>query len=68
MSIEGPGGRLELDPITGVGRWWIGAEQGRLALPPLAPEWDRQYDAFAEAIDRGAATTATLADAFTPWK
>jgi len=62
VSIEGPGGRLELNPSTGIGGWRIGAERGTLALPPLAPEWDRQYDAFAEAIDRGVAATATLAD------
>lgn len=62
VSIEGPAGRLELNPSTGIGSWWIGEEQGRLSLPPLAPEWERQYDAFAEAIDRGAAATATLAD------
>jgi hypothetical protein len=29
----------------------------------LAPEWQRQYDAFARAIERGAADCATVEDA-----
>jgi hypothetical protein len=29
----------------------------------LAPEWQRQYDAFARAIERGAADRATVEDA-----
>lgn len=62
VEIEGPGGRLELDPIRGVGRWRIEGKSSLLDLPPLAPEWDRQYDAFAAALDRGRAEVATIAD------
>jgi len=62
VTVEGPNGRLELNPVSGAGRWRINGEQGVLSLPPLAPEWDRQYNAFAEAIDRGYATEATIED------
>lgn len=62
VLIEGPRGRLELDPLTGAGRWEVAGDRGVLALPPLAPEWDRQYDAFAAAIARGSAEVSTIDD------
>ena len=62
VSIEGPRGRLDLDPVSGRGRWEIAGEGGTLALPPMAPEWDRQYDAFAAAIARGSAEVSTIED------
>ena len=62
VTIEGPNGRLALDLLSGVGHCWIEGDEKRLALPPMAPEWDRQYDAFVEAIDRGVATEATIED------
>lgn len=62
VEVEGPGGRLELDPTRGVGRWRIEEGSGALTPPPLAPEWDRQYDAFASAVDRGRAEVATAED------
>jgi len=63
-SIEGPHGRLVLDLRSGLGHCEIAGNEKRLALPPMAPEWDRQYDTFAEAIDRGVATEATIDDGF----
>lgn len=63
IAIEGPNGYLELNPSTGVGLWQIAGEARSFALRPLAPEWDRQYDAFADAIDRGRAEVATVEDA-----
>jgi predicted dehydrogenase len=62
VTIEGPNGRLDLDLLSGAGEWQIGGDVKRLSLPPMAPEWDRQYDAFAAAIDRGVATEATIED------
>lgn len=62
VTIEGPNGRLELDLLSGTGRCRIDRDEKRLALPPMAPEWDRQYDAFVEAIDRGVAAEATIED------
>lgn len=62
VSIEGPRGFLELDPVAGVGRWQAEDDRGALAPRPLAPEWDRQYDAFAEAIARGVAEVSTVDD------
>jgi predicted dehydrogenase len=62
VAIEGPNGYLELDPSSGTGHCRIGGESATLALPPIAPEWDRQYDAFAEAIERGRAEVATVED------
>lgn len=62
VTIEGPHGRLELDPVAGAGRWEVDGKQGVLALPPLAPEWDRQYEAFASAIARGRAEVSTIDD------
>ncbi|MBN1488649.1 MAG: Gfo/Idh/MocA family oxidoreductase [Phycisphaerae bacterium] len=62
VSVEGPDGRVELSLSTGRGSWWIAGASGALALPPMAPEWDRQYDVFAEAIEYGEARVATVAD------
>lgn len=62
VTIEGPNGRLALDLLNGEGHCRIEGEEKRLALPPMAPEWDRQYDAFVAAIDRGIATEATIED------
>lgn len=61
-TIEGPNGRLSLDLLSGLGRCEIAGDEKRLALPPMAPEWTRQYDAFVEAIDCGVAAEATIED------
>ncbi len=63
ISIEGPHGRLHLNLGNGAGRRWIEGDSASLALPPMAPEWGRQYDAFALAIERGRAEGATIDDA-----
>lgn len=62
VAIEGPNGQLHFDLSTGAGRWQIAGREAVLSLPPLAPEWKRQYDAFASAIEVGAATVATVDD------
>lgn len=62
VMIEGPRGRLALNPVLGEGTWEIAGDRGVLSLPPLAPEWDRQYDVFAAAIRRGAAEFSTIDD------
>lgn len=62
VSIEGPRGRLKFDPIKGAGWWEIAGDRGALSTPPLAPEWDRQYDAFAAAIADGSAEISTIDD------
>jgi len=61
-SIEGPRGRLELNLVTGAGFWEIGGDRGALSTSPPAPEWDRQYDAFAAAIAAGSAGVSTIDD------
>ncbi|MFO0791393.1 MAG: Gfo/Idh/MocA family oxidoreductase [Pirellulales bacterium] len=63
VSIEGPAGSLYFNCVTGHGEYQLEAEQRRLAFPPTAPEWQRQYDTFATAIDRGHAEAATVNDA-----
>ncbi len=60
VSIEGPNGRLELNPVTGAGWRRIANHETTLALPPMTPEWDRQYDAFAAAIEGTAPVPATV--------
>lgn len=62
VSLLGPNGEAELNPVTGLGHWRVGESLGVLNLPPLAPEWDCLYDAFARATDRGVAEEATIED------
>jgi predicted dehydrogenase len=63
ISVEGPLGRIQFDCASGQGEYEVEAERRVLSLPPLAPEWQRQYDAFARAIERGAADCATVENA-----
>jgi len=62
IRMEGPLGQLQFNCATGQGSCRIGTETTVLALKPLAPEWKRQYDGFAEAIEQGRETFATLYD------
>lgn len=62
VTIEGPRGRLSLDPMSGQGSWEAAGDRGILSVSPLAPEWDRQYDVFAAAIDRKVAEVSTIDD------
>lgn len=62
VAIEGPRGRLKLHPVSGAGYWETESDRGVLSPPPLRPEWDRQYDAFAAAIAAGSARVSTIAD------
>jgi predicted dehydrogenase len=63
IAIEGPAGRLHFDCVTGQAEYEVEAEQRIISLPPVAAEWNRQYDAFANAIERGVADFATASDA-----
>src|SRR5688572_19085066 len=62
ISIDGPRGCLQLDPATGRGWSKINGRSDALTLPPVRAEWDRQYDAFTAAIERGCAAVATVED------
>lgn len=63
ISVEGPEGEIHFNCVTGDGLYRVESEQKHLSFRPAAPEWERQYDAFASAIDRGAAISATVNDA-----
>ncbi|MBN2131161.1 MAG: Gfo/Idh/MocA family oxidoreductase [Sedimentisphaerales bacterium] len=60
--VKGPHGRVQLNLSTGRGSWQIHNKSGTVELPPMAPEWDRQYDVFARAIQNGKAEKATILD------
>lgn len=62
VTIEASGGCLELNLSTGAGHVRRGHDVERLALPPLAPEWERQYNAFARAIAGQESAGATVED------
>jgi myo-inositol 2-dehydrogenase / D-chiro-inositol 1-dehydrogenase len=63
IIVEGPAGRIQFNCLTGKGLYEVESERQQLSFRPTAPEWERQYDAFATAIDRGAAESATVNDA-----
>lgn len=62
VTIIGPDGRLDFNCGAGRGVLEIGSQETALQAPPLAPEWARQYAAFAEAIECGRAVVATVDD------
>ena len=66
ISVEGPSGRILFNCVTGQGEYEIESERRPLSFRPASPEWERQYDAFATAIDRGYAVSATVNEARTP--
>ena len=63
IDIRGPSGQLHFNLATGRGEMRVVGLQQSLDWKPIAAEWHRQYDAFAEAIDAGTATRATVHDA-----
>lgn len=63
ITIVGPAGQLHFDCVTGRGRYEVEEEQRVISLRPVAAEWNRQYDMFASAIERGSADSATVHDA-----
>ena len=63
ITVEGPAGRLYFNCLTGEGEYEVVDEQRVLSLEPVAPQWTRQYDAFAGAIERGIVDFATVHDA-----
>jgi predicted dehydrogenase len=63
ITVEGPAGRLHFDCITGRGEYEVEDERQIISLRPVAAEWNRQYDVFANAIERGVADFATAYDA-----
>jgi predicted dehydrogenase len=62
VTIVGPEGRLDFDCVTGVGHVERSSTEQTFTAPPLAPQWQRQYDEFAAAVRRGQALTATVYD------
>jgi predicted dehydrogenase len=62
VTVEGPNGRLELNTTRGAGSWKVAGDEGSLSLPPMAQEWDRQYEAFEKALGRGTAVESTVED------
>jgi myo-inositol 2-dehydrogenase/D-chiro-inositol 1-dehydrogenase len=62
VTLIGAEGRVEFNCITGKGLVETAGVEQPFELPPLAPHWGRQYHAFAEAIERGRATYATVYD------
>ena len=63
ISVEGPAGAIHFNCVTGEGDYQVESKHRPLAFRPTAPEWERQYDAFAAAIERGYAISATVNDA-----
>jgi predicted dehydrogenase len=63
IAVEGPGGTIHFNCATGEGEYQVESEHRQLTLQPTAPEWERQYDAFAAAIEQGRAISATVDDA-----
>lgn len=62
VTANGPEGRLDFNCVTGRGHLELGGVEQAFTLPPLAPHWERQYQTFADAIDRGFADLATVSD------
>jgi len=62
VTIVGPEGRLDFNCVTGAGHIEAADVERDFTVPPLAPHWQRQYQAFAEAVKRGRATIATVYD------
>jgi myo-inositol 2-dehydrogenase / D-chiro-inositol 1-dehydrogenase len=63
VDVRGPLGRLHFNLATGRGELDALGSLRPLNWKPITAEWQRQYDAFAEAIDAGRATRATVHDA-----
>jgi myo-inositol 2-dehydrogenase / D-chiro-inositol 1-dehydrogenase len=63
ISIEGPAGRLHFNCATGSGLYETDDDSKSLTLTPLRAEWDRQYQAFAKAVDCGHVSHASVEDA-----
>ena len=62
VTLIGPEGRLDFNCVTGRGIAETAGGEETFALPPLAPDWEQQYQAFADAIKRRCATQATVYD------
>jgi predicted dehydrogenase len=63
VHIVGPQGTLDVDLQSGAGEFLQDGKAEKIRLDPLLPQrWACQLDAFAEAIDRGEARTATVDD------
>lgn len=62
VTLVGPEGRIDFDCTTGHGVIETSAGEQPFRTAPLAPQWRRQYDAFAQGIERGRALAATVDD------
>jgi len=62
FRISGPRGWMELNIRTGAGRWGRESEIREIRTEPIAQDWAKQLDVFAEAIDAGGARSSTVKD------
>ena len=62
IEVKGSAGRIFFNCRTGFGEYEVETERRALSLAPLAAEWDRQYDAFAAAIESGTVDCARVQD------
>ena len=62
ITLNGTEGRLDFNCVTGKGHLELGGLEKPFTLPPLAPNWERQYRAFGDAVDRGHVGCATVLD------
>jgi predicted dehydrogenase len=62
MRILGRGGLLDLELFRGTGHLAIGGSAKPIQTQPYAQAWASQLDRFAEAVDTGRVTGATIAD------
>lgn len=63
LAVQGPHGQLHFNLVAGRGEIEIAGKREDLDWKPISAEWRRQYDAFANAVDTGRATSATIHDA-----
>lgn len=62
VTIVGPEGRLDFNCATGQGHLETGGVEKLIETSSLAPDWSRQYDTFASAIERSRVECATVED------
>jgi myo-inositol 2-dehydrogenase/D-chiro-inositol 1-dehydrogenase len=63
VAVRGPHGRLHFNFASGRGELEVASGRESLDWTPITAEWRRQYDTFADAIDRGYSVAATVHDA-----
>jgi myo-inositol 2-dehydrogenase / D-chiro-inositol 1-dehydrogenase len=64
VEIVGTEGRLDFNCTTGSGHIEVAGVEEHFTTTALAPDWQRQYDTFATAIERWTSLAATVDDGF----